>query len=625
MKTQIKGALPVGIILEGKTGTYKIEKALGQGSFGITYQASMRIKGNLGYLPGEIRVAIKEFYMHALNAREESGVVSGSHAETFQNYLGRFQKEAYNLSRMNHPGIVKVLELFEAHQTSYLVMEYLEGGSLDERIRLTQRLNQRDALDIILKVGDSLSYMHSQHMLHLDLKPLNIMLDKTGTPVLIDFGLSKVFDENGIPETSTSVGLGTPGYAPIEQINYDTSKGIAPTLDIYALGGTLFKCLTGKTPPNASAVNDDDEYLSHLMSESHIGMAISDLVVWAMQPRKKDRPQTVADFSARVKEVLDMLPEKDSSLYEDNDESSVYMYEEDYPIDSSVYDMPYNNANDKTIWLSKDGLYQFEKHSSFFYRVQVNLKEDKKRAIQNLLESMRFIEGEPNISYRVMSLDSLRQIIYGIQTDGFIPVETSVDQWCKIIDVIRKETGLPFRFGTKEELDKFREHYLDLHTYPLIQKYFVLEPSTSCFYLYDPYTRLMKPFNLNARQHADILLVCDSCSSPIFELRDYKSVEPFAYCFYLGEKEDGYDILDKDMKVVRSNKMFGYVDSLHWNFPPSGGDEFASDTPLIGNLFYISEDTRESSKLPEVMHVGPFLTLQPGYEPFEVEDTDQFS
>ena len=160
---------------------------------------------------------------------------------------------------------------------------------------------------------------------------------------------------------------------------------------------------------------------------------------------------------------------------------------------------------------------------------------------------------------------------------------------------------------------------------PLKQEYFVLELSSSRFYLYDPYTRLMKPFNLNARQNADILLVCDSCRSPIFDMSDYESVEPFAYCFYLGEKEDGYDILDKDMKVVRSNKMFGYVDSLHWNLPPSGDDKFPSDTSLIGNLFYITEDTRESSKLPEVMHVGPFLSLQPGYAPIEVEDTDQFS
>ena len=99
MKSHIKGALSVGTYLEGQTGSYKIERALGQGSFGITYQASMRVKGNLGYLPGEIKVAIKEFYMHSLNTREESGVIIGSQAETFQNYLVRFRKKPITFQR----------------------------------------------------------------------------------------------------------------------------------------------------------------------------------------------------------------------------------------------------------------------------------------------------------------------------------------------------------------------------------------------------------------------------------------------------------------------------------------------------------------------------------------------
>ena len=352
MKSHIKGALSVGTYLEGQTGSYKIERALGQGSFGITYQASMRVKGNLGYLPGEIKVAIKEFYMHSLNTREESGVIIGSQAETFQNYLVRFQKEAHNLSKMNHRGIVKVLELFDANDTSYLVMEYLEGGSLDERIRMNQHLSERESLNTILKVGEALGYMHSQHMLHLDLKPLNIMLDKDGEPLLIDFGLSKVFDENGIPETSTGIGLGTPGYAPIEQVNYDKSKGIAPTLDIYALGGTLFKCLTGKTPPTASAVNDDDDFLPHLLAERKVSQPVSELVVWAMQPRKKDRPQTVADFLARVQEVIEVLPEGAASS-----NVAVLSPQSNERVSLSEDASLYNHPADSTIYDSKDKIH----------------------------------------------------------------------------------------------------------------------------------------------------------------------------------------------------------------------------------------------------------------------------
>lgn len=620
MKAQINGALAVGTTLEGKTGTYTIEKALGQGSFGITYQASMRVKGNLGYLPGEIPVAIKEFYMHGLNTREESGVVIGSQAETFQNYLVRFQKEAYNLSRMNHPGIVKVLELFDAHQTSYLVMEFLPGGSLDARIRLTQGISERDALDVILKVGESLAYMHSQHMLHLDLKPLNIMLDKSGEPILIDFGLSKVFDENGIPETSTSVGLGTPGYAPIEQMNYDKSKGIAPTLDIYALGGTLFKCLTGKTPPNASAVYEDDEFLPHLLSEKNISEAVSNLVLWAMQPRKKDRPQTVADFSARVQEVIDVLPGKassDEAVYPPKSNEGVFLLE-----DASLYS---HHPVDASINESRDGIHHFKQIANYLCRLRNDISAKKEDAIQNLLKLMEPLKNT-TCSYLVQSLPALNQIVCDEHSEECSSIVTDVRRWCQLIDIIRKETGLPFRFGSRSDLDNYNKQYLENHKIThnhTIKEYIALEPSSGCFVRYNPFRKRNELFNLNAspENKGDILLVCDSFQTPLYPESVYQFIEPFAYCFYQGKKEDGYDILDKDMNVVHSNMIFGYQDTLHLTSPRNGNKMYHSGIPLIGNLFSIQEDVRESSKWPELFHIGSNLTLQPGWKPTEDENT----
>lgn len=96
-------------------------------------------------------------------------------------------------------------------------------------------------------------------MLHLDLKPANIMRKGNEDLVLIDFGLSKQFNSNGNPETSTKIGLGTPGYAPIEQANFrkEDYSTLPATLDIYALGGTMFKMITGKNPTDASAILND--------------------------------------------------------------------------------------------------------------------------------------------------------------------------------------------------------------------------------------------------------------------------------------------------------------------------------------------------------------------------------
>jgi len=129
-------------------------------------------------------------------------------------------------------------------------------------------------------------------MLHLDIKPKNIMLDKNNKPYLIDFGLSKQYDENGEPETSTSIGLGTPGYAPTEQASYKQDGTFPATLDVYALGATLYKMLTGNTPPDASYVLNNG--LPALPNE--VSKKVSDAITKAMQPRKAERFQSVSEF-----------------------------------------------------------------------------------------------------------------------------------------------------------------------------------------------------------------------------------------------------------------------------------------------------------------------------------------
>ncbi|MBQ7062086.1 MAG: serine/threonine protein kinase [Bacteroidales bacterium] len=303
----MNGILPSGTTLSG--GRYTIVKALGQGSFGVTYRATTQTKmsGELGELNATVNVAVKEFFMSEMNLRGANGTpVEGSEISMVQNYRRKFRKEAENLSHLKHPGIVKVLSIFDQNNTTYYVMEYLEGESLDQRIARLGRLEEHQALATIRQVGSALQYMHQHQMLHLDLKPGNIMCCTGGRTVLIDFGLSKQYDENGEPESSTTLGLGTTGYAPIEQADYRQDGTFPATLDIYALAATLFKMLTGKRPLAASELMNDDHFLPKHLDQARVSQATRAALCKAMATRRRDRFQSVADF-------LQALPKEQSA------------------------------------------------------------------------------------------------------------------------------------------------------------------------------------------------------------------------------------------------------------------------------------------------------------------------
>ncbi|MBP5546099.1 MAG: serine/threonine protein kinase [Bacteroidales bacterium] len=290
-------ALDKGTVLQSSANSYTISRALGQGSFGITYLANTKFVGALGAI--NVEVALKEFFMKEINSREGSSVTGGgsSRDSLFDKYRQKFRREAQNLSRMEHPGIVKVIEAFDTNGTSYIAMEYLGGGSLDDLIASRGRLPEADALRYIRAIGEALSYMHAHQMLHLDLKPSNVMLNRQGEPVIIDFGLSKQYDESGNPESSTTVGGGTPGYAPIEQAGYRDGEGFPVTMDVYALGATLFKMLCGHRPPDADRVMNDGFPYGDLKG---VSQATVDVVAKAMAYRKAERYQTVDEFLAAL-------------------------------------------------------------------------------------------------------------------------------------------------------------------------------------------------------------------------------------------------------------------------------------------------------------------------------------
>ena len=342
-----------------KGGKYKIVKMLGQGTFGITYLAQTRISmdGQLGKMDVNVNVTIKEFFMSDLNNRSADGTnVEKTSSTLVKNYLSKFRREAENLAKLHHPNIVKVLEVFDENNTTYYVMEYIDGETIDDLIKSKGHLSEREALDITRHVCAALSYMHEHKMLHLDLKPKNLMRNSEGKIFLIDFGLAKQYTEDGEPESSTSIGLGTPGYAPIEQANYKKDGSFPVTLDIYALGASLYKMLVGKTPPEASSVLNEGLPLSQLKSMG-VSDGTIDIVKKAMAPMKKERYQSVQALSLAIKnsEAGDTQDDEERTSYDDEPEIKTSHHPSNK---AKVKDADVNNSKAKMpAWVEKYGKY----------------------------------------------------------------------------------------------------------------------------------------------------------------------------------------------------------------------------------------------------------------------------
>lgn len=473
--------LQPGTVIHGTHNDYRIERVLGQGSFGITYVANVRLKGRLGAIESTAMVAIKEFFLRDVSSRNGLRVFSVSDSTLCSDYRRDFLREAQNLSRLDNDHIVKVLETIEENDTVYYVMEYLSGGNLDQHILSHGKLSCREALDIAIQIGEALKCMHAQHMLHLDLKPLNVMRGEDGHIVLIDFGLSKCFGADGQPESSTRIGQGTTGYAPIEQHSFKKADGFMPTLDIYALGATLFKMLTGSVPPEASVVLNEGLPVDEL-SSAGVPPAVIALVERAMQPLRRMRHQTVGEFVDEAQRLLASAPSSVGRPAAPSADVPTPVGEATRRSDGWS-DIPKSFfavretiiPNDETT--DREGAVKEDRPAKIEVRWERNLDEATKQKLRTFLSGMRrkrvwnnhpYDDDGDKVEVFTLGDNSLAQamnIINNRATDGYFP-RLGLHTALRAVLLLEQMTGLSFRLASENEVvfDRYdperKDHYL---------------------------------------------------------------------------------------------------------------------------------------------------------------------
>lgn len=281
-------------------GKYRIIEKIGQGGFAITYKANWttEVTGPMGKIATDITVAIKEFFFADYCSRDNESsqitISSPTGAQIFDKFKEKLKKEAAILSRLRHPNIVSVLDIFEENNTVYMVMEYVSGGSLKDIIRKNGKLDEPTTLRYATHLCDAVAEIHRNNVLHLDIKPGNILINHDDKVCLIDFGISKQYNSDTHAETSTTpVGI-SKGFAPTEQ--YSGVAQFSPATDIYAIGATIYNMCSGNIPPEAMTLLEED-----LPPINGISDQLWNAITKAMSVRRNQRPQSIA-------ELMNLLP-----------------------------------------------------------------------------------------------------------------------------------------------------------------------------------------------------------------------------------------------------------------------------------------------------------------------------
>lgn len=294
--------LKSGTLLQG--GKYEIRKTLGSGGFGITYLGMHHMLNKM--------VCIKEFFPREYYNRDDNSrsisLGSQGSAQLMEVYRSKFIKEARTIARLQHNNVITIYDVFEENNTAYYVMEYIEGDTLSGIIKRNGPMGAEKAKEYIYCVADALAYVHNNNLLHLDVKPANVMVRSADNHVvLIDFGLAKQYDTDGNQTSTTPIGI-SPGYAPPEQYEEGAGATFSPATDIYSLGATLYYITTGKVPPSTSAVMDGS--LPDLVKD--LSPELQCVIISAMQPARRNRPDSIQAFLALFEADTLMRPHSSS-------------------------------------------------------------------------------------------------------------------------------------------------------------------------------------------------------------------------------------------------------------------------------------------------------------------------
>ena len=296
--TNAENALPVGSVLSAR---YYVGKVLGQGGFGITYVGCDTRLDKM--------VAIKEYYPSGLVNRvsEHStnlSITAGADANIYEHEKQKFIKEAHLLAEFgDDPNVVNVTDIIVEHNTAYIIMEYIKGQTLTDYLKERGKMSFKDAYDMTEPLMESLYSIHAKGLIHRDISPANIMVKKNGRVILLDFGSAREFDAND--EKSMSVIL-KHGYAPAEQYLSRGPQG--PWTDVYSLCATMYKMITGITPPSAVERMIGDV----LKKPSELGAVITasqeDALIKGLSIIQTDRFSSVMDLKNAFNASDDPMP-----------------------------------------------------------------------------------------------------------------------------------------------------------------------------------------------------------------------------------------------------------------------------------------------------------------------------
>ncbi len=290
MKAQI--ALPEGYLLHH----YRLAKVLGVGGFSIVYLAFDTQK--------QTRVVIKEYLPSNQATRRDGSTVEAltdENTSTFRLGIKRFFEEAAALAKIKHPNIVHVTDFFRENNTVYMVMHYETGRDLRSYIKRHNRLSEKFIRTVFPELLSGLQALHTHGLLHLDIKPANIYLRPGGHPMLLDFGAAQI----AFTEKKRGVQTLTQGYAPPEQ---HAQGHIGPWTDLYALGASMWACMSGKAPPPSPERAKDDTLKPAVKQFGRrYSKPLLEIVDRCLHLNQLERPQSADELLAEFKSLPDGL------------------------------------------------------------------------------------------------------------------------------------------------------------------------------------------------------------------------------------------------------------------------------------------------------------------------------